>query len=49
MGEFETRLLSDMKATAPDIVASIRNDREIKKDTEAKLIAFLDGFAKSFA
>jgi F-type H+-transporting ATPase subunit alpha len=49
VGEFETRLLSDMKATAPDIVASIRNDREIKKDTEAKLIAFLDGFAKSFA
>jgi hypothetical protein len=30
-------------------VASIRNDREIKKDTEAKLVAFLDGFSKSFA
>ena len=49
VGEFESRLLSDMKATAPDIVTSIRNDREIKKDTEAKLIAFLDGFTKSFA
>jgi hypothetical protein len=30
-------------------VAAIRNDREIKKDTETKLVAFLDGFAKSFA
>ena len=49
VGDFENRLLSDMKATAPDIVASIRNDREIKKDTEAKLVAFLDSFAKSFA
>ena len=49
VGEFESRLLGDLKATAPDIVASIRNDREIKKDTEAKLIAFLDSFTKSFA
>ena len=49
VGEFESRLLGDLKATAPDIVASIRNDREIKKDTEAKLVAFLDSFAKSFA
>ena len=49
VGDFESRLLSEMKATSPDIVASIRNDREIKKDTEAKLIAFLDSFTKSFA
>jgi hypothetical protein len=33
---------------APEILASIRNDREIKKDTEAKLVGFLDDFAKSF-
>ena len=33
---------------SPDIVASIRNDREIKKDVEAKLVAFLDNFLKSF-
>ena len=49
VGEFESRLLGELKATAPDIVTSIRNDREIKKDTEAKLVAFLDSFAKSFA
>ncbi|MCZ8148130.1 MAG: F0F1 ATP synthase subunit alpha [Roseomonas sp.] len=48
VGEFERRLLSDIHARAPEILASIRNDREIKKDTEAKLIGFLDDFAKSF-
>jgi F-type H+-transporting ATPase subunit alpha len=48
VGEFERRLLADMKARSPDIVASIRDDREIKKETETKLVAFLDDFAKSF-
>jgi len=48
VGEFESRLLSSLKASAPDILASIRTDREIKKDVEAKLVAFLDDFAKSF-
>ena len=48
VGEFERQLLSDLKARAPEILASIRTDREIKKDTEAKLIAFLDDFAKNF-
>jgi F-type H+-transporting ATPase subunit alpha len=49
VGEFESRLLGELKASAPDIVTAIRNDREIKKETETKLVAFLDGFAKSFA
>ena len=49
VGEFERRLLSQMKATRPEILEAIRNDREIKKETEDKLVAFLDGFAKSFA
>ncbi len=48
VGEFERRLLADLKARSPEIVDSIRNDREIKKETEAKLVAFLDDFAKSF-
>ena len=48
VGEFERQLLSGLKAQSPEILASIRTDREIKKDTEAKLIAFLDSFAKSF-
>ena len=48
VGEFERRMLSEMKSSAPGIVDAIRNDREIKKGTEDQLVAFLDGFAKSF-
>ncbi|MBR0680519.1 F0F1 ATP synthase subunit alpha [Roseomonas eburnea] len=48
VGEFESRLLADIKSRAPEIVTAIRDDREIKKETETKLVAFLDAFAKSF-
>ena len=47
--DFERRMLSEMRATRPEILEAIRADREIKKETEDKLVAFLDGFAKSFA
>ncbi|MCC7348456.1 MAG: F0F1 ATP synthase subunit alpha [Variibacter sp.] len=49
VGEFERRMLSEMKSRAPAILDSIRSDREIKKETEAKMVSFLDDFAKSFA
>jgi F-type H+-transporting ATPase subunit alpha len=49
VGEFERRMLSELKSSQPGIVDAIRNDREIKKGTEDQLIAFLDAFAKSFA
>ncbi len=49
VGEFERRMLSEIKTRSPDILTSIRNDREIKKETETKLVAFLDDFAKSFS
>jgi F-type H+-transporting ATPase subunit alpha len=49
VGEFERRLLADIKTREPSILEAIRKDREIKKETEEKLIAFLDAFAKSFA
>ncbi len=49
VGEFERRMLSELKSSQPGIVDAIRNDREIKKGTEDQLVAFLDGFAKSFA
>ena len=49
VGEFERRLLSELKATRSEILDAIRTDREIKKPTEDKLVEFLDGFAKSFA
>ncbi|MGG5819288.1 F0F1 ATP synthase subunit alpha [Falsiroseomonas sp. HW251] len=49
VGEFERRMLSELKTRAPEILDAIRADREIKKETEAKLTSFLDDFAKSFA
>jgi F-type H+-transporting ATPase subunit alpha len=49
IGEYERRLLADMKTSSPEIVDAIRADREIKKPTEDKLIAFLNQFAKGFA
>jgi F-type H+-transporting ATPase subunit alpha len=49
VGAFERQLLGELKASAPDIIDAIRSDREIKKPTEDKLVAFLDSFAKSFA
>ncbi|MBN8903345.1 MAG: F0F1 ATP synthase subunit alpha [Rhodospirillales bacterium] len=45
---FEAQYMSELKAREPGILESIRNDREIKPDVEKKLVAFLDGFAKSF-
>ena len=49
IGRFETQMLTEMRAREPGIIDSIRADREIKKDTEGKLLAFLEGFARSFA
>jgi F-type H+/Na+-transporting ATPase subunit alpha len=45
----ERQLISEVRAREPGIVEAIRNDREIKPDTEKKLVAFLDSFTKAFA
>ena len=49
IGAYERQLLGEIRARSPEIVESIRKDREIKAETEKKLIAFLDSFTKSFA
>jgi len=46
---FEQQLLSEVKAKAPDILAEIRDKRELTQGTEDKLKKFLDGFAQKFA
>ena len=48
VGAFESQLLTEIKARQPAIIDAIRTDKEIKPETEKSLIAFLDGFAKSF-
>ncbi len=48
VGAFEKQLLSELRAQG-EIIGSIRDTREIKKDVEPKLVAFLDDFTKRFA
>jgi F-type H+-transporting ATPase subunit alpha len=49
IGQFERQMLSDLRASHRDILDAIRQDREIKPETETKLVAFIDGFLKRFA
>ncbi|MBN8890831.1 MAG: F0F1 ATP synthase subunit alpha [Acetobacteraceae bacterium SCN 69-10] len=49
IGRFETQVLATLKSKEPTILAAIRADREIKPETEKKLVAFMDGFVKTFA
>ncbi|HET6183328.1 MAG TPA: F0F1 ATP synthase subunit alpha [Acetobacteraceae bacterium] len=49
VGAFERQFLSELKAREPDVLAAIRNDGEIKPETDKKLSAFLDNFARTFA
>ncbi|MDB5367946.1 MAG: synthase subunit alpha, partial [Rhodospirillales bacterium] len=46
---YERQMLDQLRASEPGILEAIRTDRELKKETEAKLAAFLDQFAKLFA
>jgi F-type H+-transporting ATPase subunit alpha len=48
VGKFEGQLLSELKASGNGILESIRDNREIKKDVEAQLEAFLVDFVKRF-
>ncbi len=46
---FEQGLLLEIRDKGKDILAAIREKREISDETEAKLKAFVDNYAKSFA
>ena len=49
IGEFERRMISELKAREPSVLDSIRDSRELKPDAEKTLVSFMDGFAKNFA
>jgi len=49
VGEFERRMISELKVREPDVLNSIRDTREMKGDVEKTLASFMDGFAKTFA
>ena len=49
VGEFERRMISELKVREPGVLNSIRDSREMKPDVEQALVSFMDGFAKTFA
>ena len=49
VGAFEAQFVTELKSKDPSIMQAIRDDGELKPDTEKKLTAFLDNFAKSFS
>jgi F-type H+-transporting ATPase subunit alpha len=49
INRFEQLLLSEVRAKHADILKAIREEREIKEATEAKLKSFMEQFVKTFA
>ncbi len=46
---FEHLMLTDLRAKHPELLAAIRNQREVSEATEKGLTSFLDEFARNFA
>jgi len=46
---YEHALLGELRSKGADILASIRDDKALSEDTEAKLAKFTEDFTKSFA
>jgi F-type H+-transporting ATPase subunit alpha len=46
--EFEHKLLNEIRTTGAEILATLRSEKEISKDTEARLKSFMDNFVKSY-
>ncbi|MGB1548154.1 MAG: F0F1 ATP synthase subunit alpha [Alphaproteobacteria bacterium] len=46
---FAESLLSEVRAKGQDILKTIREEKKLSEETEAKLKAFLDSFSKTFA
>jgi F-type H+-transporting ATPase subunit alpha len=49
VGRFEQAMLDDIRANGADILETIRLEKDISDETDKKLRAFLDRFAKAFS
>jgi F-type H+-transporting ATPase subunit alpha len=49
IGRFEASLLGDLRARAPEVLASIRSAGDIAEPVEKQLTTFLEDFTKTFA
>ncbi len=48
VNRFEEKFLEDLRSRGAGILEAIRNEKQLSKDTEEKLKAFLEAFAKVF-
>jgi len=48
VNRFEASLLAELRAKGPEILASIRDKRELTSETEETLKTFVENFAKTF-
>ena len=46
---YERAMLSDLRSQGGEILGAIRDQREVKKETEEKLTRFLTDFTKRFS
>jgi len=46
---FEVEMLRELRASRPEVLEAIRTEKVLSKETEDTLVAFLDGFGKTFA
>jgi F-type H+-transporting ATPase subunit alpha len=49
VGKFEQEMLRSIRSKNPEILESLRKDKQITPDTEAKLKSALDSFSATFA
>ncbi|MDG6094607.1 F0F1 ATP synthase subunit alpha [Acetobacter sp. AN02] len=47
--DWEARILSELRTTGADVITTIRNEKQLSKEGEAKVTEFLTGFNKRFA
>ena len=49
VGEYERRMLGELRSQHPEVLNGIRDTREMKPDMEKTLVSFLDQFTRNFA
>ena len=49
IGRFEAAMLEDIRANGADILAAIRDEKDISEETDGKLKSYLEGFVKGFS
>jgi F-type H+-transporting ATPase subunit alpha len=49
VGRFEASMLGELRAQRPELLAAIRDEREISESSEKALGEFFDGFVQTFA